>query len=195
MNVTPDTQFYCFILNAHSKHPPSLPVLISFMLLISLFFTTNVSATETPLTKVDADKIWGKSCFTCHGDSGDIARNFLKVVDGELQGPMHKETMRTFLSNHYLSKVKADAVYSMLLAKAKAKSRFEKDCGECHQSMSKLIYEKLALDNGVIYSKKSKIPIYNFLEKHRNLNKEDITYFAKKLTFRGYEIFVPVKME
>jgi len=101
-----------------------------------------VSATETPLTSADANKIWKKSCFTCHGDSEDMARNFLKVVDGKLQGPLHKETFQMFLTNHYLSKTKADAIYSLLLTQAKDKSRFEKECSECHQTAPDLVRER-----------------------------------------------------
>ena len=170
-------------------------ILLLFVLFILIFLSTKASATELQVKDIDAQKLWDKSCFTCHGDSGDIARNFLKVVDGELQGPMHKETFRTFLTNHYLSKIKADAVYSMLLTQANAKSRFEEECGSCHQKVHDLVREKLNLNDGMLYSKKLETPTYSFLGPHRNLDEEGIRFFIKELTFIGYEIYQPVKME
>jgi len=83
---------------------------------VSIVSIPKASATEVKPKAIDAKKIWNKSCFTCHGDSGDMARNFLKVVDGNLEGPLHKSTFRMFMTNHYLSKTQADAVYTMLLA-------------------------------------------------------------------------------
>jgi cytochrome c5 len=205
MNDTRQELPYCFfILDCIVKHLQSVFTLISLVILLSITFTitasaaepsaTNASATKKQLTSADAQKIWNKTCFTCHGDSEDIARNFLSVVDGELQGPMHKETFRTFLTNHYLSKIKADAVYSMLLTQATSKTRFEKECSSCHQKESDLVRDKLALHNGILYSRKSKKPVYGFLETHRDLSKKDVRFFMKKLTFLGYEIYQPVKM-
>jgi len=190
----------CYLLkwSSKSKQYQSVFILISMIFLISIAFTTKASATEpsaTQLSSADAQKLWNKSCYTCHGDSGDIARNFLKVVDGELQGPMHKDNLRTFLTNHYLSKVKADAIYSMLLTQATAKSRFEQECGSCHQKPADLVRDKLALHNGILYSRKLKTPVYGFLETHRDLNKDDVKFFMKKLTFIGYEIYRPVKLQ
>ncbi len=176
--------------------PPVLPVcFLKLILIISIAFVTNVSATDTPLTSTDAKKIWEKSCFTCHGDSGDMARNFLKVVDGELQGPLHKDTFRMFLTNHYLSKPKAEAIYAMLLTQANAKSRFEKECSSCHQKATDLVRDKLVLHNGVLYNKNSKQVTYNFLQTHRNLKQEDVKFFMRKLTFLGYEIYQPIKLQ
>ena len=165
--------------------------LISIIFLMSIAFTTKASATESQHTAPDAQKIWDKSCFTCHGDSADIARNHLKVVDGELQGPMHKDTFRKFLTNHYLSKTKADAVYSMLLTQANNKTRFEKECGSCHESAKELVQSKLELNRGVLFSKESTTPTYGFLETHQDLNRQDVSFFMKQLTVIGYEIYLP----
>ena len=201
MNNTHKVLPYYFLkLSSKSKQLQCLFTLISMIFLISIAFTTKVSATEpsatkTQLTSADAQKLWNKSCFTCHGDSDDIARNFLKVVDGELQGPMHKKTFRTFLTNHYLSKIKANAIYSMLLTQATTKSRFEQECSSCHKKEADLVREKLALHNGILYSRKLKTPVYGFLETHRELNKDDVKFFLKKLTFTGYKIYLPVKLQ
>lgn len=211
MNVTQEALIDCFLkLSSKCKHFQNVFALILTILLISIASATNTSAsepsaiqistietsaTETRLTESDAQKLWNKGCFTCHGDSGDMARNFLKVVDGELQGPMHKETFRTFLTNHYLSKIKADAVYSMLLTQATAKSRFEKECGSCHQKEADLVREKLAMHKGILYSRKLRTPVYGFLETHRDLNKDDVKFYMKKLTFIGYEIYQPIKLQ
>lgn len=165
--------------------------LILMIFLISIAFTTKASATETKPVPYNAEKIWDKTCFTCHGDSSDIARNHLKVVDGELQGPMHKETFRNFLTNHYLSKSKADAIYSMLLTQANNKTRFEQECSSCHKSAKEFVYNKLDLNRGDLYSKETTTPTYNFLETHRDLSKEDVVFFMKQLTVIGYEIYLP----
>lgn len=196
---------YVVKLSPKSKHFRRVFALTLMMSFIFLVLTTKACATEpsspdkqkteTKLTSADAQKLWNKSCFTCHGDSGDMARNFLKVVDGELHGPMHKANFRLFLTNHYLSQVKANAIYAMLLTQANAKSRFDQECGTCHETMGEFIREKLALYEGILYSRKLKTPTYGFLESHRELKKDDVLYFMKKLTFKGYEIYQPVKME
>lgn len=186
------------------KRFQSMFTLISMIFFTSIVFTAKVSATEpsaiekstteTQLTPTDAQKLWDRSCFTCHGDSGDIARNFLTVVDGKLQGPMHQETFRIFLTNHYLSEIKADAIYSMLLTQATTKTRFEQECGNCHQKETDFVRKKLALHNGVLYSRKLKTPVYGFLETHRDLKKNEVKFFMKKLTLTGYEIYIPEKL-
>ncbi|MEH6457795.1 MAG: hypothetical protein V7749_15810 [Cocleimonas sp.] len=167
--------------------------LILMTLLVTIVFAPKASAKELQRTAPDAQKLWNKTCFTCHGDSADIARNFLTVVDGKLQGPMHKDTFRTFLTNHYLSKIKADAIYSMLLTQANTKTRFEQECSSCHQKAAEFVYKTLFLRNGILYSKKLETPTYDFLETHRDLNKKDVKFFMKKLTLIGYEIYVPLK--
>ena len=78
---------------------------------------------------------------------------------------------------------------------ATAKSRFELECGSCHQTASDLVREKLGLYQGILYNKSSKQPTYTFLESHRDLNKEDVKFFMRKLTFIGYEIYQPIKLE
>jgi len=176
--------------------PQALPsIFYTLLLIFSIASSIKVSATETPLTPDDAKKIWTKTCFTCHGDSGDMARNFLTVVDGKLQGPLHKDTFRMFLTNHYLSKTKADAVYSLLLTQAQTKSRYEKECSSCHQKASDLVRDKLALHNGVLYNRESKKVTYHFLQTHRELSKEDVKFYMRKLTFIGYEIYQPIKVQ
>lgn len=171
----------------------TLAVCLKLILIMTL--TTQVSATETPLTTADAKKIWKKTCFTCHGDSSDMAHNFLKIVDGELQGPLHKDTFRLFLTNHFLSKTKAEAIYALLLTQANEKTRFEQECSSCHQTAVDLVRDKLVLHNGVLYNKESKTPTYTFLETHKDLNAEDVKYFMRKLTFIGYEVYQPIKLE
>jgi len=178
---------------SHISH--LLPAYFLKLLLLIIISQLSTVAIAAPLNSSDAKKIWDKSCFTCHGDSGDMARNFLKVVDGELQGPLHKDTFRKFLTNHYLSKTKAEAVYALLLEQANAKSRFEQECGSCHQKASDLVRDKLVLRNGVLYNKSSKEVTYAFLQTHRELSKEDVKFFMLKLTFLGYEIYSPIKME
>jgi len=194
MNETHDALPDCFLkLSSKCKQLQVVFALILMVLLTSIVFITKASATEIQLTSADAQKLWNKSCFTCHGDSSDIARNFLKVVDGKLQGPIHKGTFRTFLTNHYLSKIKADAIYSMLLTQATTKTRFEQKCSSCHQKVREFVYRTLVLRNGVLYSKKLETPTFGFLKTHRDLNEGDIYFFMKQLTLIGYEIYVPLK--
>ena len=74
--------------------------LILMTLLVSIALMQKASATELKSSVADGQKIWEKKCFTCHGDSADIARNYLKVVDGNLQGPIHKDTFSIVVSGH-----------------------------------------------------------------------------------------------
>ena len=192
MNHTHETLPYCFLkLSSKCKHFQSVFTLTLMILLMSFVLMTNAAATELRPKAPGAQKIWNKTCFTCHGDSSDIARNYLKVVDGELQGPMHKETFRNFLTNHYLSKTKADAIYSMLLTQANTKTRFEIECSSCHKSAKEFVYYNLEINRGVLFSKKSGDSTYSFLETHRDLTKNDIQFFMRQLTTIGYEIFLP----
>ena len=179
--------------NTKNKKLQTIMMVISMICLMLSVLMAKAFATESEGKAPDAKKIWDKTCFTCHGDSDHIARNFLTVVDGKLQGPIHKETFITFLGNHYLSKTKADAVYAMLLSQATSKSRFEQECSSCHQNKAELVYKNLVLNNGILYSRKTGKPTYGFMETHEELKKEDVRFFMKELTLTGYEIYVPVE--
>lgn len=166
---------------------------VCLTLLVSLI-TLKAHAADTTAPKINANKIWKNACFACHGESGDMARNRLIVKDGKLQGPLHKDRLRAFMTNHYLSESKAEAVYAMLLKKATTKSRFEQQCSRCHQSVMELVREKMLLHNGTLYQRESQTPVYVFLQTHQNLTEKDIRFFARQLTFIGYDVFQAVKM-
>ena len=189
MNHTYDV--HLLPLSFKRKHLQSVIKLILMISLISVAFTKKVSADEVKPTGPDAQKIWDKTCSSCHGNSADIARNYLSVVDGQLQGPMHKTTFRKFLTNHYLSEMKADAIYSMLLTQATTKPRYEVECSSCHKSAADFVRESFVLRKGLLHGKKSGTPTRYFLEKHRDLKKEDVDFFMNELTVMGYKIYLP----
>ena len=164
---------------------------ISMLLLIVAIFTNTVSATEVQRTGSDLHQLWDKTCLGCHGHSAEFSRTFLKVVDGQLQGPLHKETFRLFIQNHYLAGKEVDSVYSMLLAQANTKPRFKQECSGCHKSAAEFIRESLVLRDGVLYSRKFETPTRGFLDTHRGLKQEDVEFFTKQLTRLAEEIYRP----
>ena len=164
---------------------------IPMILLMLAVFTTSISATEVQRNGPDLHWLWDKTCFTCHGHAGEFSRTFLKVVDGQLQGPLHKETFRLFLQNHYHAGREVDTVYSMLLAQVNTEPRFKKECSGCHKSAAEFVRESLVLREGVLYSKKSDSPTRGFLENHRGLKQEDVEFYMKQLTRLANEIYRP----
>ena len=170
----------------------TLCVLFISALLILLLLTVSaerVNAAEVKFQGPDLHKIWHNKCATCHGDSAELARTFLKVVDGKLQGPLHKENFRLFLHNHYLAGKHVDAIYAMLLAQASVTPRFKPECSGCHQSAAVFVRNSLILKDAVLYSNKLETPVSNFLVTHRGLNAEDIEFFIKQLTRVANEVY------
>ena len=136
-------------------------------------------------------KFWDKNCSECHGHSADFSRTFLKVVDGKLQGPLHKDSFRLFLHNHYLVKNQQDAIYDMLLAENSTEPRYKEECSTCHKKAAEFVRESFSLRDGELYSNKLDSPVSEYLESHRGLKAEDIEFFNTLLTRVAREVYRP----
>ena len=58
----------------------------------------------------DLHRMWDDRCAECHGHSGDFARKYLSVSGSKLLGLHHRDDLKSFIGNHYLSESEVDAV-------------------------------------------------------------------------------------
>ncbi len=161
-------------------------LIVSSMLIAVLWVAPTTSALG-----IDLHKMWDDRCSTCHGHSGDFSRKFLSVAKGELQGLHHTQGIRQFLRNHYLSGEEVNAVYDMLLAQAKTQAKFKNQCTKCHESAAQLVRDTQVIEEGEIYSRASGRATREFLQSHRNLNAEDISFYHELLMRIAREIQRP----
>ncbi len=148
-----------------------------------------IKAAEVKFQGPDLHKLWDSKCVTCHGHSAKFSREFLKIVDGQLQGRLFKNDFRLFLHNHYLAGKELDSIYSMLLAQASIVPRFKQECSGCHQSAAEFVRKSLILKNGVLHSNKLEISVSDYLISHRGLKAEDVEFFVKQLTRVANEVY------
>ena len=161
------------------------------LILFSLINSDSVSATEKKPFRPDLHKFWDKNCSECHGHSAEFSRTFLKVVDGELQGPLHKDSFKLFLTNHYVVKNQQDAIYDMLLAENTTEPRYKNECSSCHKRAAEFVRESVSLRDGELYSNKLDSRVSEFLESHRDLKAEDIEFYMALLTRVADEVYRP----
>jgi hypothetical protein len=136
----------------------------------------------------DLHWLWDDRCATCHGHAGDFARHHLINSSGELQGRHHVYDLRRFLHNHYLAGIEVDAVYDMLLAQTDNPARFRGECMTCHDNASALVRSSLELRNGILYSRRSGLPVRRFLDRHMELSPDDVEFFLTLLTRVAHEV-------
>ena len=169
----------------------SISSLLLALILLSFVFPQTVSASEQKPSGPDLHKFWDKNCSECHGHSADFSRKFLKVVDGKLQGPLHKDSFQLFLHNHYIVKNQQDAIYDMLLAENSTEPRYKEECSTCHKKAAEFVRVSLSLRDGELYSNKLDSPVSEYLESHRGLKAENIEFFKTLLTRVANEVYRP----
>ncbi len=169
----------------------SLSSLLLALILLSFVFLQTVSASEQKPTGPDLHKFWDKNCSECHGHSADFSRKFLEIVDGKLQGPMHKDSFKTFLNNHYIRRNQQEAIYDMLLAENLIEPRYKNECSSCHKKAAEFVRESITLRDGKILISKEDTPVSEFLESHRGLTTEDIEFYMALLTRVASEVYRP----
>ncbi|WP_299873078.1 hypothetical protein [uncultured Cocleimonas sp.] len=169
----------------------SLSRLLLALILISFIYPQITSASEKKPFRPDLHKFWDKNCSECHGHSADFARKFLKVVDGKLQGPLHKDSFHLFLHNHYLVKNQQDAIYDMLLAETETLPRFRDECSSCHKRAAEFVRESLVLKDGELYNREDDSETGDFLQSHQDLKAEDIEFYMTLLTRVANEVYRP----
>lgn len=149
---------------------------VNIMLIMTLLLMPVVAALAT-----DLHQLWDDRCATCHGHSGKFSREFLSVSNAELQGKHHVHDLRLFLNNHYLAGHDVEPIYNMLLAQASTTPRFKNECRSCHDRAAKFVRASLVLRDDVLYSRKLKIPVRDFLTGHKYLQKKDVDFFMALL--------------
>jgi len=169
----------------------SISRLLLALILLSFIYPQITSASEKKPFRPDLHKFWDKNCSECHGHSADFSRKFLKVVDGKLQGPMHKESFKTFLNNHYIRRNQQEAIYDMLLAENLIEPRYKNECSSCHKRAAEFVRASMALRDGELYSNKLDSPVSEFLKSHKGLTTEDIEFYMALLTRVANEVYRP----
>jgi len=165
--------------------------LLVVLIIFSFVFSQTIFAEEQKPSGPDLHKFWDKNCSECHGHSADFSRKFLKVVDGKLQGPMHKDSFKSFLNNHYIRRNQQNAIYDMLLAENQIEPRYKNECSSCHKSAAEFVRESITLRDGKILISKQDTPVSDFLESHRGLKAEDVEFFMTLLTRVANEVYRP----
>ncbi len=155
--------------------------------LLAMLLTTQAPAASDP----DLHWLWDDRCATCHGHAGDFARNFLSVVDGQLQGRHHLADLRLFLHNHNLRDAEVDDIYTMLLAQTTSQARFRNACSGCHETAAQFVRAKLKFRDGVLYGDSTGRPVQVTLESHRKLTASDRDFFIKLLLRVAREVYRP----
>jgi len=161
------------------------------ILLLAVAFSFPISATEVQRTGPDLHRLWDSNCGECHGHSAEFSRKYLKVEEGKLLGYLYEDNLRLFLHNHYLAGKEVDAIYNMLLAQATTPPRFQQECSECHGIAAQFVRESQILRDGELFSRDRGIATRRYLGRHRDLDKDDITFFIKQLTRVAHEVYRP----
>jgi hypothetical protein len=143
-------------------------------LLSAAVFTTNALA-------VDLHKLWDSRCSECHGHSGEFARKYLTVEDGQVIGQHPTRRVRLFLENHYPPGGQVEAIYLMLKAQTETGPRFKDECGRCHKTAAEFVRGSIVVRNDQLYGVDSNEPVADFLLGHRELSAEDADFFSSLL--------------
>ena len=140
---------------------------------------------------IDLHWLWDNQCADCHGHSGEFARKFLKVNNGQLQGSHNTRDLSTFMRNHYASNIEVDAIYELLLAQALTRPRFKQECSKCHDSAAAFVRHSLILQDEVLLSRQSGQPVREFLLQHRQLGTSDVDFYIDLLNRVAHEVYRP----
>ncbi len=147
------------------------------VLMVALGFSAAVLAAR------DGPAIWDSRCEECHGDPAAFSVKYMWNLDGKLEGQHHTDDMHLFLENHYIPKHEIEAIRQMLLAQANSPRRFVDECGECHGKVEDFVEATFWVGKKSITSSNSGLDVAEFLQTHRDLTEEDITFY-QKLFFR-----------
>lgn len=156
-----------------------------------LWFATVLLTPAVEAAGIDLHRMWDDRCYDCHGHSAEFARKFLSVSNGELQGRHHVQDLRQFMHNHYVADSEVEAVYTMLYAQVSNQARFKDDCSRCHQTAAVFARRSLEFREGVLYGRKSGLPVRRFLDTHRGLDPDEVDFFTKLLTRVANEVYRP----
>ena len=162
------------------------PRIISTTLTISLLFAGNSLASGS-----DLHWLWDNQCAECHGHSGEFARKFVDIKNGELQGLHHRQGLRDFMRNHYATGIEIDAIYQMLRAQALTEPRFKQECRHCHGSAASFVRHSVILQDEALLGRKSGQPIRQFLQLHQKLESNDVEFFTQLLNRVAREVYRP----
>ncbi|HKJ51612.1 MAG TPA: hypothetical protein VKB27_08910 [Gammaproteobacteria bacterium] len=130
---------------------------------------------------VDARTAWGSRCEECHGDPDKFAAKYLWIIDGKLQGRHHVDDLRLFLGNHYLPDHLIDPLHAMLSKHASTLARFTDECSECHGTPESFVRKSIVTQGREMIGVMSSTVVDKYLEKHRDLSKDDAAFFTRLL--------------
>ena len=160
--------------------------IINTTLVISLLFTGGSRASGS-----DLHWLWDNQCAECHGHSGEFARKFLDINNGEISGRHYGQGLLGFMRNHYATGIEIDAIYEMLRAQALTQPRFKQECSNCHGSAASFVRNSVILQNDVLLGRKSGRLVQQFLQQHQRLGNNDVEFYTRLLNRVAREVYRP----
>lgn len=127
----------------------------------------------------DGKAIWDSRCEECHGDPDRFANKYLWNVEGELQGQHHIDNLSLFMRNHYIPDHEIETMRDTLLALANSASRYTTECAECHGDARDYVEKTFRVGERSITIMESGKDVGEFLQNHRELAPEDVTFYLK----------------
>jgi hypothetical protein len=127
----------------------------------------------------DAYASWDNRCEECHGEADEFSRKFLWAIDGQLQGQHHIDNLRLFMANHYIPEHEFEAIYEMLFAHASTLTRFQNECGECHDAAEAFVRKSIATRISGMVGVESGVPVSEYLRTHQDLGEADAEFFTR----------------
>lgn len=122
----------------------------------------------------DLHDYWDQRCKGCHGHSGEFARRFLRVKNGQLFGVHHQADLEVFLRNHYLTDELVAPVSEMLTAQVATPPLFGEKCSRCHGTAAEFARNSLVVTNGVLVGKSSGRNVADYLATHGGLGSTEV---------------------
>lgn len=163
-------------------------ILAEKLLIWFLLIMIGLPLTAFAQSGVDLHWLWDDRCAACHGHSAEFSRQYLQIVDGQLQGNHHTDKLLLFLDNHYLNGRYSNEIYAMLSAQVSTPPRYKKECSACHQKASSLVREALLVQQGELILKRTGQRLQDFLDNHRRLKPEDVVFYVDLLNRIAVEV-------
>ncbi|MDP6705132.1 MAG: hypothetical protein QF893_02215 [Alphaproteobacteria bacterium] len=146
--------------------------LVIVVLLATAISGTRVSGAES----VNYHDFFEGRCGSCHGHSGDLAREQLVIVDGRLLGRESGNDIRSYLAGHYgrLSPDQVARVYAVLFRQGRAGGLFKTKCRICHGRARELAKTSLVVVAGQLRGRYSGRDVGAFLKRHGRLEDREV---------------------
>jgi mono/diheme cytochrome c family protein len=123
----------------------------------------------------DPHALFEQQCGACHGHAGQLARDALVVVGGQLRTRSSNLELGQFLRRHSrsLSEEGAAVLQDMFLRQIEFGGLFQERCRICHDRASQLARKELIIEGDRLRGRYSGRDIREFLLGHGRLTPEE----------------------